>query len=114
MKTIIRLISFTNVFRLLLISMLLVFCTSCIYMKMDPSPDVDKGAPAPTVPCNPGEPIVDNSCWMVTASNMLVGAGYGTGTNVQDRAEEIYDEMVANFGKECGGWTDTALSWWLS
>jgi len=114
MKTTIRLISFTNVFRLLLISMLLVFCTSCIYMKMDPPPDVDKGAPAPTVPCIPGEPIVDNSCWMATASNMLVGAGYGTGTDVQDRAEEIYDEMVANFGKECGGWTDTALSWWLS
>jgi hypothetical protein len=83
-------------------------------MKIDPPPDVDKGPPAPTVPCNEGEAIVDNSCWLATASNMLAAAGYGTGTNVQQRAEEIYDEMVANYDKQCGGWTDAALSWWLS
>jgi hypothetical protein len=45
---------------------------------------------------------------------MLAGAGYGTGNTVQARAEEIYDEMVTNYGKACGGWTDAALSWWLS
>jgi len=114
METKIRLISFKIVFHLLFISTLLVFCTSCFYMKMDPPPDVDKGAPAPTAPCNPGEAIVDNSCWLATASNMLAGAGYGSGSSAQDRAEEIYDEMVANYGKRCGGWTDAALSWWFS
>lgn len=114
MKTIIRSISFTSIFRLFLIAIVLIFCTSCFYMKMNPPPDVDKGPPVPTVPCNPGEAIVDNSCYMATASNMLAGAGYGTGTTVRDRAEEIYDEMVAQYGKECSGWTDTALSWWLS
>jgi hypothetical protein len=94
--------------------MLLLLVTACIYMKMLPPPDVDKGPPTPTLPCNPGEPIVDNSCYLATASNLLAGAGYGTGNNVQSRAEEIYNEMVAQFGKECGGWTDLALSWWLN
>lgn len=114
MKTIKRSNSSKIGFPYLLFSMLLVFCTSCTYMKMNPPADVDKGPPAPTVPCNPWEAIVDNSCWMATASNMLAGAGYGTGTTVQDRAEEIYDEMVTNYGKECGGWTDAALDWWLN
>ena len=90
-----------------------VFFGSCKYMKMDPPPDVDKGPPAPAVSCSGTGTPVDNSCWMATASNMLAGAGYGTGTTVQARAEEIYDEMVANYGKQCGGWTDAALSWWL-
>jgi hypothetical protein len=93
---------------------ILVICSSCIFMKMAPASDVDKGPPAPTMPCNPGEPIIDNSCWLATASNMLAGAGYGTGTTVQARADEIYGEMVAHYGKRCGGWTDAALSWWLS
>lgn len=96
-----------------LLTGLVFMFTSCKYMKMDPPPDVDKGPPAPTVPCSPGGTIQDNSCWLATASNMLAGAGYGTGTSVQDRAEEIYDEMVANYGKQCGGWTDAALQWWL-
>lgn len=82
-----------------------VFCTSCIYMKMDPPPDADKGAPPPL-------PAVDNSCWQATASNMLAAAGYGNGTTVQARANDIYNNMTANFGL-VSGWTDTALSWWL-
>jgi hypothetical protein len=98
---------------IILISAVLLLFTSCKYMKMDPPPDVEKGPPVPTVPCEPGDDINDNSCWLATASNMLAGAGYGTGNTVQARAEEIYGEMVANFGKECGGWTDAALSWWL-
>ena len=115
MKTTIRLISFTNVFRLLLIFMLLVFCTSCIYMKMDPPADVDKGPPAPP------PPNVDNTCWMATAANMLAGAGYGNGTTLQTRAVDIYNDMVTwetdatnPTGKADSGWTDTALSWWLN
>ncbi|MCK5766185.1 MAG: hypothetical protein KAH26_09370, partial [Bacteroidales bacterium] len=77
---------------------------SCKYMKMDPPPDVDKAGGGGT----------DNSCWMATASNMLAGAGYGTGTDVQARADEIYSEMVSNYGIANGGWADVALSWWLS
>ncbi|MCP5104078.1 MAG: hypothetical protein GY950_11900, partial [bacterium] len=40
------------------------------------------------------------------------GAGYGDGATLQARADDIYNEMVANFGTG-GGWTDTAISWWL-
>lgn len=107
-----NLICSSNFFLLLLIPLLLISCTG--YQKMSPPPDLDKGAPAPTVPCNPGEPIVDNSCWLATAANMLAGAGYGTGSTVNQRSEEIYAELVNHFGKQCGGWTDAALSWWLS
>jgi hypothetical protein len=101
-----------NFILFLLLTFLLVTCTG--YQKMTPPPDVDKGAPAPTVPCTPGSAIVDNSCWLATAANILAGAGYGTGSTVQQRAEEIYGELVAHFGKQCGGWTDAAVSWWLS
>ena len=88
---------------IILISAVLLLFTSCKYMKMDPPPDVDKAGGGGT----------DNSCWMATASNMLAGAGYGTGANVQARADEIYSEMVAQYGVAGGGWTDAALSWWL-
>jgi hypothetical protein len=94
------------------LTLTLVSCAS--YMKMDPPADVEKGPPAPTAPCNPGDAIIDNSCWMATASNMLAGAGYGTGGTIQARADDIYADMVANYGKQCGGWTDAALSWWLN
>ena len=81
------------------------------YLKIAPPPDVDKdGVTSP-----------DNSCWLATASNMLAGAGYGTGTNLQARADDIYADLVAwqttaanPTGKAIGGWIDTALSWWLS
>ena len=88
---------------IILISAVLLLFTSCKYMKMDPPPDVDKAGGGGT----------DNSCWMATASNMLAGAGYGTGANVQARADEIYSEMVTQYGIAGGGWTDAALSWWL-
>lgn len=88
---------------------------SCVYMKMDPPADADKAGVA-----NP--PIVnDNSCWMATAANMLAGAGYGTGASLQARAVDIYNDLVAwqtsaanPTGIANGGWTDTAISWWLS
>ncbi|MEN8226315.1 MAG: hypothetical protein ABFS05_13245, partial [Bacteroidota bacterium] len=99
MKNLVKLFTGT----LLLVSLMIMF-TSCKYMKMDPPPDVDKAGGGGT----------DNSCWMATASNMLAGAGYGNGTTVQDRADDIYADMVANYGIANGGWTDAALSWWLS
>jgi len=81
------------------------------YMKMDPPADVDKDGVT-----NP-----DNTCWMATAANMLAGAGYGNGNSLQARANDIYSDLVTwqtnadnPTGKADGGWTDTALSWWLN
>lgn len=95
-------------FLCLITAVLLVLCTSCIYMKMDPPPDVDKGPPPPP------PPAIDNSCWEATASNMLAAAGYGSGNTVQARSDDIYGDMVAQYGKANGGWADSALTWWLS
>jgi hypothetical protein len=81
----------------------MLFCT-CFYMKMNPPPDVDKSAHGHSG---------TSTCWIATGSNMLAGAGYGTGSTVQDRADGIYNQIVANFGTG-SGWTDTALNWWLS
>ncbi len=77
--------------------------TSCTYMKMNPPPDTDKAF------FNH-----NNSCYLATAANMLAGAGYGDGTTVQQRAEDIYGDLTAHFGTANSGWTDTALSWWLA
>ena len=104
--------------KILLCFALVVLCvsaTSCFYMKMDPPDDVDKGPPAPL------PPAVDNSCWMATAANMLAGAGYGDGITLQTRALDIYNDLITwqtnpnnPTGKADGGWTNTALDWWLS
>ncbi len=89
----------------LLVVFLAVLTSGCFpYMKMNPAADSDKPLP---VPSN------DLSCWLHTASNMLAGAGYGTGTTVQARADNIFADMNANFGTANGGWTNTALQWWL-
>jgi hypothetical protein len=80
-----------------------------IYMKMNPPPDVDKLAHHTTN-------NVD-TCYLATAANMLAGAGYGSGTTVQARADDIYSQLVNQFGAVVfgpGGWTDTALTWWLN
>jgi len=79
------------------------------WQKMDPPPDVDKSAHNHT-----GQP----SCWLAAASNMLAGAGYGDGNNVQERTDDIYLELVdickaRNNNQIVAGWTDTALNWWL-
>jgi hypothetical protein len=74
------------------------------WQKVDPPPDVDKAAHGHTGTW---------TCWQATAANMLAAAGYGDGTTVQDRADDIYSEMVAHFGTG-GGWPDTALTWWLA
>jgi len=76
------------------------------WTKVDPPPDVDKsfhhpGTPPPT-------------CWLATAANMLAAAGYGQGKTMQERADDIYTDLTAHYGTGSGGWTDTAISWWLS
>jgi hypothetical protein len=67
------------------------------YMKMDPPPDVDKAAHG-----HAGT----NSCWLATAANMLAGAGYGVGVTVQQRADNIYNQLAAHYGVANGGWAD--------
>lgn len=86
---------------------LILLGASCPYQKMKPAPDADKGPPVPA------PPNVDNSCWMATAANMLAGAGYGDGSTVQQRTEDIYADMVAHYGKTNRGWPLTALQWWI-
>jgi hypothetical protein len=48
---------------------------------------------------------------------MLAGAGYGNGTTVQARADDIFADMAIQYngcdGLE-GGWIDAALQWWLA
>tara|TARA_Y100000389_G_scaffold204987_1_gene261657 strand:+ start:10672 stop:12447 length:1776 start_codon:yes stop_codon:yes gene_type:complete len=61
----------------------------------------------------------DNTCWLVTAANMLGAAGYyskrSAGTNIQNRAQCIYEDMIDWQGTvKNGGWVDTAIQWWLS
>ncbi len=79
------------------------------FMKMDPPPDSDKPFPVASD---------DYSCWMRTAANMLAGAGYGTGTTVQARADDIFADMAAQWTAKdtppWGGWPQTALQWWLA
>ncbi len=88
---------------LLLSAGVLLSGTSCTYMKMNPPADADKAFFAG-----------NNSCYLATAANMLAGAGYGTGATLQARADDIYGDLTGNFGTANGGWTDTAISWWLS
>lgn len=85
----------------------ILFCPRSVignWQKMDQPPDVDKSAH--------GHSGL-STCWQATAANMLAGAGYGHGSTVQGRADDIYNELVAHFGTG-GGWADTALTWWLS
>jgi hypothetical protein len=89
--------------------MLLVFCLAGVaaradWLKMDPPPDVDKKTHGHT-----NKP----TCWLATAANMLAGAGYGTGSTVQTRADAIYNQLITNYGTSTGGWADTAMNWWL-
>jgi len=58
------------------------------YCKIYEPPDVEKA----------GGPGSDLTCWLATAANMLAGAGYGEGSSVQARAEEIYAELKTEFG----------------
>ena len=74
-----------------------------VWQKMAPPPDADK----------PADGWRSMTCWLATAANMLAGAGYGDGTTVQQRAVDIYNELFAYYGNQ-GGWTDTAITWWLN
>ncbi|AQQ70404.1 hypothetical protein SMSP2_00752 [Limihaloglobus sulfuriphilus] len=88
----------------------------------DPASDVDKEFISGNEGIAPGTPPTDNSCWMAAASNMLAGAGYGNGATIQERAQDIYYDMLLwrksldptdIHGTQDGGWMDNALNWWL-
>ena len=74
------------------------------YIKSVPTPDVDKRE-------HHGVNGVrdTNSCWMAAASNMLAAAGYGSGSEVQDRADDIYEDMNEHFGNQSCGWATRLL-----
>jgi hypothetical protein len=100
-------VSFISTFSFLsLIAVLLATPATSIadYLKMSPPPDVDK---------NEHQHGKNPTCWMAASANLLAGAGYGDGNNVQQRADDIYDEMVIHFGANSCGWDDTAANWWL-
>lgn len=107
MKTFFTRKSFIRIALLLVCVVLISIGAKCPYQKMNPASDVDKGPPVPP------PPDIDNSCWMATAANMLAGAGYGNGNTIQLRADDIYADMVANYGKTNTGWPDATLQWWL-
>jgi hypothetical protein len=44
----------------------------------------------------------DLSCWKATASNMLAGAGYGDGSTLEQRAADIYSELVREMDNGAG------------
>lgn len=85
----------------------LLTCTTSLadWRKLLTPADVDKKAHN-----HQGSP----TCWLAAASNILAGAGYGTGATVQARADNIYTQMVNNYGTNNSGWTDTAVGWWLT
>ncbi len=100
-----RMISFTGTCSVLFLLLSVMLALSCRpYMKMKPPADSDKPLPVPTG---------DNSCWMHAASNMLAGAGYGNGTTLQARADDIFNQMNTQYGTAGSGWIDAALQWWL-
>jgi hypothetical protein len=106
------------------ISCVLLFSvgTAVADWQRDPACDADKEFISGHEGIAPGNPPVDNSCWMAAASNMLAGAGYGNGATIQERAEDIYYDMLLwrkslnptdVHGTKDGGWMDNALNWWL-
>ena len=46
----------------------------------------------------------DRTCWLATAANMLAGAGYGTGSSVQARANDIYGLLKDHYSRAAPGW----------
>ena len=77
------------------------------YLKMNPPPDVDKGWLYKIDPVTEKK-IWNNSCWFASAANMLAGAGYGNGLTAQNRALDIYANMVNHYVTTLQDWTTLA------
>ena len=109
--------------RMLTLTLLISGMVSADWQRL-PASDVDKEFISGNPGLAAGLPPTDNSCWIATASNLLAGAGYGNGSTFEERAEDIYIDMLTwqrsedpagdPHGTRDGGWTDTALTWWLS
>ncbi len=73
------------------------------FLRLNPPPDVDKDF------------LEGNySCWLATAANMLAAADYGNGNTMQARAEDIYGDMIDQYGTNLSGNPKTAIDWWLN
>ena len=81
-----------------------------------PVPDVDKahivqGLPPPVPP--------DNGCWAAAASNVLWAAGWGIGAYAQAWADNIYQDLINQFGTAALGYIDAlgdgpaGAKWWV-
>ncbi|MHC4395405.1 MAG: hypothetical protein ACYS1A_07080 [Planctomycetota bacterium] len=101
------LIAVTPWFLLMFLTTLLVSMpVQADWQKLNPPPDVDKFE-------HHGYAST-NTCYLAVAANMLAGLSYGDGNDVQERADEIYDELVDHYGIQNAGWADTAMNWWLN
>jgi len=76
-----------------------VLCLSVSAFAQDPYVKTPVGEMVGTSPPDANKPCFgcDASCWLATAANMLAGAGYGNGTTVQNRANEIYNQLKLKF-----------------
>jgi hypothetical protein len=97
------------VLRALLLSVCAAVLVTVVYadwQKTNSPPDVDKAEHL-----HGAKP----TCWIAAASNMLAGAGYGDGNNIQERADDIYLELFNGLvdGND-EDWADTALDAWLN
>ena len=115
----------TIFFNVTLVLSLIFLCASPAFAvwQRDPASDVDKEFISGNPGLAPGVPSHDMSCWLATSANMLAGAGYGNGSTIQARAEDIYLDLL-NWrksldatdvhGTKYGGWMNSALNWWLA
>ena len=62
-------------------------------------PDVDK--PGVSGGGLPG--AEDKSCWLACAANLLGGGGWGVGDTVQERANNIYNQLTGHIGTNLAG-----------
>jgi len=82
--------------------LLVLFISSCGYLKVNPPPDANHG--------NKNE---KQYVWLAAAANLLAAAGYGQAKSTDEKSEEIYNQLIGEFGNQKTGWTDTAIQWWL-
>jgi len=81
-----------------------------------PVPDVDKAHVVQGLP--PPFPA-DLGCWAAAASNVLGAAGWGTGANAQAKANNIYQDLINQFGPAGLGYIDAlgdapaGAKWWV-
>lgn len=86
-------------------------------------PDVDKAGIQQGMGVrdgNPGPAGDDYGCWAATAANVLGGAGWGINGTAQQKADQIYQDLINNFKVAAGDTYLTAAGsgfgatkWWV-